>query len=260
MHNAAFAERRMNALYLPFHVTDLADFVANITPLAISGFSVTIPHKQTILRYLDDCDLLAAEIGAVNTVVVRGKRLYGYNNDYIGVLRAIESHVPLRSSRVLLIGAGGVARAAAFALSRAEAAVFIYARRPAQARALARAADAQPLERPSLRREFFDAIVNCTPVGLHAGAGSPRTSGELNCSLVMDLIYRPRMTPLLRLAARRGLTIIPGVEMFLAQGIAQYEMWTGKPAPQAVMRKTVMDALQKDEQTENPGAKAPIRR
>jgi len=258
MHNAAFAERRLNAVYLPFDVLDLADFIGNIGALRIAGFSVTIPHKQRILRYLDGCDPLAAEIGAVNTVVLRGTRLYGYNTDYVGVLRAIESRVPLRSSRVLLIGAGGVARAAAFALSRAGAAVAIWARRPEQARALARAAEGQALERPALQHEFFDAVVNCTPVGLRPGDGSPLRAGELNCSVVMDLIYRPRTTPLLRLAARRGIATISGVEMFLTQGMAQYEIWTGERAPEAVMRKAVLAALKQEEQREEKD-KAPAR-
>ena len=112
--------QKVNALYLPFPVVrDLARFLAFAQALGIRGFSVTIPHKQAILRYLDGCDPLAAEIGAVNTVVgPRGGRLYGYNTDYVGVLRAIERRMPLPSSRVLLFGAGGAARAAAFALAR----------------------------------------------------------------------------------------------------------------------------------------------
>ena len=170
---------------------DLRDFIAAIEPFGIAGFSVTIPHKERILRYLDDCDPLAAEIGAVNTVVVRAGKLCGYNTDFVGVLRAIEKRLPLASSRVLLLGAGGSARAAAFALARAGAAVSICARRPQRARALARAVGGEAIDRRALRRQSFDAIVNCTPVGMHPHGGSPLESGELNCRLVMDLIYRP---------------------------------------------------------------------
>ena len=256
MQNAAFAERKIDALYLPFEVRDLRDFVRAAGPLGISGFSVTIPHKQSILRYLHGCDSLAAEIGAVNTVVLRGTRLYGYNTDYVGVLRALESRVPLRSSRVLLVGAGGAARAAAFAIARKGASVFIWARRPAQAEALAKAAGAQAIERPALRRESFDAIVTCTPVGLRGGGASsmesPLEAKELNCRVVMEMIYRPRLTPLLRLAARQGIATISGVEMFLAQGAAQFEIWTGKRAPEAVMRKAVMAALRREEKDPAP--------
>ncbi len=265
MQNAAFAEQGVDALYLPFAVSDLGDFVRSAGAFGIAGFSVTIPHKQAILRYLDWCDPLAAEIGAVNTVLMRGTRLYGYNTDYVGVLQAIEKHVSLRSSRVLLVGAGGAARAAAFALAHKGATVVIWARRSQQAAALARAAGGQAVDRQALRRESFDAIVNCTPVGLHASApagmsagsrmasDSPLQAGELNCRVVMDMIYRPRVTPLLRLAASRGIATISGVEMFVAQGTAQYEIWTGKRAPEAVMRKAVLAALQAEERAGSHG-------
>ena len=113
--------RGIDAVFVPFHVRDLRDFLDAVGPLGIAGFSVTLPHKETILRYLDECDPLAAEVGAVNTVAVRAGRLYGYNTDYVGVLGSIERRVPLASSRVLLFGAGGSARAAAFALARAGA-------------------------------------------------------------------------------------------------------------------------------------------
>ena len=235
---------------------DLRDFLASVEPLGIAGFSVTIPHKQTILRHLDDCDPLAAEVGAVNTVVVRGGgRLYGYNTDYVGVLRAIEKRVPLGSSRVLLLGAGGAARAAAFALAHAGAVVVICARRPARARALARAVGGSIIERKMLRREFFDAIVNCTPVGMHPGEGSPLESGELNCRVVMDLIYRPRKTELLRRAERRGIEAISGADMFLAQGMAQWEIWTGERAPEAVMRRVLHAALDREERVASRAAR-----
>ena len=118
------------------------DFLRCIEPFGVAGFAVTIPHKEKILRHLDDCDPLAARIGAVNTVVVRGGgRLYGYNTDYVGVLRSLESRMQLAGSRVLLFGAGGAARAAAFALAQAGSIVCLCSRRPERARALARAAE-----------------------------------------------------------------------------------------------------------------------
>ena len=247
MHNAAFAARHKNAVYLPFHVRDLSDFIAALDPFRIAGFSVTLPHKERILRYLDDCDPLAAEIGAVNTVVVRAGKLCGYNTDFAGVLRAIERRLPLSSRSVLLIGAGGAARAAAFALARASAAVSIWARRPRPARALARAVGGEAIDRREIGRQSFDAIVNCTPVGMHPGGGSPLESRELNCRLVMDLIYRPLKTELLRRAERLGIETISGVDMFVAQGVAQWELWMGESAPETVMRRVVLGALQKEE-------------
>jgi 3-dehydroquinate dehydratase/shikimate dehydrogenase len=245
MQNAAFAARRMDAVYLPFLVHDLKDFLAAIVPLGIQGFSVTLPHKERILPHLDGCDPLAKKIGAVNTVVVRGGgKLYGYNTDYVGVLRALERRMPLRGSRVLIVGAGGAARAVAFALAEAGAAVCVCARRPTRAKALARAVGGEAVAWNRLRQEFFDAIVNATPVGMHPLVGrSPLEARDLNCRLVFDTIYRPRITKLLRLAARRGIETVSGVEMFVAQGAAQWEIWTGERAPVEAMRRAVVLAL-----------------
>jgi len=246
MQNAGFQARNVNAVYFPFRVLDLADFLRAIGALGIRGFSVTIPHKEAILRHLDGCDPLAAKIGAVNTVVVRGSgKLYGYNTDYVGVLRTLQTRIALRSSRVLIVGAGGAARAVAFALAQAGAAVCIWARRGNQAKSLARAVGGQSLSRNALGREFFDAIVNATPLGMHPNIDqSPLEPEELNCRLVFDTIYRPRETKLLKLAARRGIQTVSGVEMFVAQGTAQWEIWTGERAPVAAMRRAVIRALE----------------
>jgi 3-dehydroquinate dehydratase / shikimate dehydrogenase len=249
LQNAGFQAHKMDAVFLPFLVRDLRDFLGAITPLGIAGFSVTIPHKQAILRHLDDCDPMAAAIGAVNTVVVRGGgKLYGYNTDYVGVLRALGRRIPLRGSRTLIFGAGGAARAVAFALAESGAAVCICARRMAQARALARAVGGEAVERRRLQRELFDAIVNATPVGMYPHRDrSPLQAVELNCRLVFDLIYRPRTTKLLQRAVRRGIETISGVEMFLAQGTAQWAIWTGERAPESAMRRAVLRALRNEE-------------
>jgi 3-dehydroquinate dehydratase/shikimate dehydrogenase len=245
IHNTAFHARRVNAVYLPFLVRNLRDFLAAIEPFGIAGFSVTLPHKERILRHLDGCDPLASRIGAVNTVVVRGGgKLYGYNTDYVGVLRALERRVRIAGSRVLLYGAGGVARAVAFALAQGGAIVCVCARRPQQARTLARAVGGQAIERRRLRSEFFDAIVNCTPVGMHPrSVASPLRADELNCRLVFDTVYRPLQTKLLQLARRRGIETVSGAEMFIAQGTAQWEIWMGQRAPEEKMRGVVLAKL-----------------
>jgi 3-dehydroquinate dehydratase / shikimate dehydrogenase len=256
LQNAGFQARRVDAVYLPFLVRDLRDFIDSIEPLGIRGFSVTLPHKQRILRYLDGCDPLAAKIGAVNTVVVRGGgKLYGYNTDYVGVLRSLERRMPLRGSRVLIVGAGGAARAVAFALAQSGATPCITARRPAQAKALALAAGGQAVAWQRVRREFFDSVVNATPVGMHPLVGrSPLGARDLNCRLVFDTIYRPRTTRLLQLAAQRGIETVSGVEMFVAQGTAQWEIWTGERAPLEAMRRAVLLALAREE-TAGAGSK-----
>lgn len=248
MQNAGFRARRMDAVYVPVLVRDLRDFLNAIEPLGIAGFSVTLPHKEAILHHLDDCDPLAARIGAVNTVVVRsGGKLYGYNTDYVGVLRALEQRLPLAGSSVLVLGAGGSARAVTFALAQAGANIRICARRIEKARSLARAVGGAAIERRHLRSEFFDAIVNTTPVGMFPRTGeSPLDARELNCRLVFDLIYRPRTTRLLQLAARRGIETVSGLEMFVAQGTAQWEIWTGERAPVAAMSRAVIGALQRE--------------
>ena len=255
LHNTAFQARKFDAVFVPFLVQDVRDFLGAIKSLGVRGVSVTIPHKEAILRHLDDCDPLAERIGAVNTLVVRGGgRLYGYNTDYVGVLRSLEQRMRLAGSRVLLFGAGGAARAAAFALAQAGSIVCFTARRPERARELAGAVGGQVIPRAELPREYFDAIVNCTPVGMHPAGGCPLEAAELNCRIVMDMVYRPRETELLRLARRKGIETISGVEMFLAQGFAQYEIWTGERAPESAMRRAVEAALDREEKQKRGNA------
>ncbi|HXQ97802.1 MAG TPA: hypothetical protein VN774_05125, partial [Candidatus Limnocylindrales bacterium] len=230
-----------------FLVRDLRDFLVSRDSLGLAGFAVTLPHKRAIIRHLKDCDPLAERIGAVNTVVVRGdSRLYGYNTDYVGVLRALERHVQLAGSRVLILGAGGAARAAAFALAEAGALVSITARRESRASSLAREVGGEAIARRRMKKEFFDAIINATPVGMHSGDGTPLRTDELNCRVVMDMIYRPMDTPLLKLGRRRGIETVSGVEMFLAQGIAQWEIWMGERAPAEIMRRVVLATLRRE--------------
>jgi 3-dehydroquinate dehydratase/shikimate dehydrogenase len=251
LHNTAFRARKFDAVFVPFLVRNLREFLGSLRRLGVTGLSVTIPHKEKIIRFLDGCDPLAARIGAVNTIVVRGGgRLYGYNTDYVGVLRSLVQRMTLAGSRVLLFGAGGAARAAAFALAKAGSIVCLCARRPERARALAKAVGGHVVAREDLKQEFFDAIVNCTPIGMHPNGGLPLSSAELNCRIVMDMVYRPRETELLHLARRKGIEVISGLEMFLAQGFAQYEIWTGERAPESAMRRVVEAALDREEKSE----------
>lgn len=254
LHNTGFIARRLDAVYLPFLVHRLADFLAAVPEFGVRGFSVTLPHKQNILKRLKECEPLAAEIGAVNTVVVRRDgSFYGCNTDYVGVLRALENKLRIKGSRVMIFGAGGSARAAAFALARGGAVVSICARREKAAKELARSVGGEIVPRRALRTEFFDAILNSTPIGMHPHDGiSPLAPGELHCRLVMDLIYRPERTQLLKIAAKKGIPTVSGVEMFLAQGIAQWEIWTEKRAPEALMRRAVRTALRAEGKPHRP--------
>jgi 3-dehydroquinate dehydratase/shikimate dehydrogenase len=247
MHNAAFAACGFPGVYLPFPVESLEDFLGVIGPLDIRGFSVTIPYKQAILPYLAGCDVLAHRLGAVNTVVVRHGKLYGYNTDYAGVLAALHSRVKLGGCRALILGAGGAARAAAFALTDAGSRVAICSRRMEQATELARAAGAQTIARSELRRRSFDLIVNSTPAGMSPDRSSPLAGAELRAPVVFDMVYRPLETPLLRQAASHGLKTISGLEMLVAQGVAQWELWTRKHAPAGRMRRAALEALRRAE-------------
>ena len=248
MHNAAFQLRRMNCVYVPFPVRDLKDFLSVARELDVAGFSVTIPHKESIMRYLDECDETAEKIGAVNTVVVKRGRMVGYNTDYVGVVKALEGRGSVREKRVLIVGAGGAARAAAFACVDAGAEVTICARRRERAARLAKEAGAGVVERRDVARSRFDVIVNATPVGMQGrlegtAEESPLEARELNCELVFDLVYRPMRTKLLEMAERQGIATLSGVEMFIAQGTAQWEIWTGERAPVETMRNAVLNVL-----------------
>jgi len=240
-------------MFLPFLVENLGEFVKAIPEFGLRGISVTIPHKPTMMRYLDDCESMAEKIGAINTVVVaRNGALHGSNTDYVGVLRALEGKLKLRGARVLIFGAGGSARAAAFALTNIGAEVLICARRESVARQLARSCGAQVVARRQIASASFELIVNATPVGMHPNqSASPLSAKELNTQFVMDLIYRPMRTELLRIAERKRIGVISGVEMFLAQGFAQWELFVGGKAPETTMRQAVLRKLRADETSAN---------
>ncbi len=248
MHNTGYVVAKKDAVFLPFLVKSLGDFLKAIPDFGVRGFAVTLPHKETVFRKLDGCEPLAQKIGAVNTVTVRRDgSLYGSNTDYLGVLRALEKKINLSGRRVLILGAGGAARAAALAVASAGAEVFVCARREGMAQALAKAVNGERMKRAVLQKQKFDVIVNATPLGMHPYKGiSPLRASELNCSLVFDMIYRPIHTKLLEMAVARGLATISGVEMFLAQGIAQWEWWMKEEAPEKEMRRVVLKELIKN--------------
>jgi 3-dehydroquinate dehydratase/shikimate dehydrogenase len=251
LHNMGYIEAGKDAVFLPFLVENLKDFLKVLPDFGVRGVSVTLPHKETIFAYLDDLEPLAEKIGAVNTVTVqKNGSLHGRNTDYIGVLRALEKKMKLRGSRVVIYGAGGSARAAAVALHHDGAQVFVCARRPEAAKKLAKLVDGEAIPRSALRTQKFDALLNATPIGMYPyEMVSPLKASELNCGLVMDLIYRPMRTKLLKLAASRGITCVSGVEMFVAQGVAQWEHWMGQSAPESRMRAAVLRALKNEENT-----------
>jgi 3-dehydroquinate dehydratase/shikimate dehydrogenase len=241
MHLTAFRRENVNAVMLPLKVRALDDLLTVVRDLPLDGAAVTMPLKQEILPHLANMDPLTARIGACNTLRTGADgKLYGFNTDVAGVVRPLEKRMKLKGARILVLGAGGAARAAVFGLVEQGAEVVIVNRTHEKAAALARRAKAHVLKHNALSKQRFDAIVNTTPCGMTGFEQAlPLKESELNTPLVFDLVYNPLETPLLKLAHARGLAVISGIEMFVQQGARQFEIWTGKPAPEAEMLRVV---------------------
>jgi 3-dehydroquinate dehydratase/shikimate dehydrogenase len=182
-------------------------------------------------------------------------KLYGFNTDVAGITGPLEKRMPLAGAKVLVLGAGGAARAAVFGLREKGASVFILNRTAETAQKLARQSGSKTIRREALAKTSFDAIVNATPVGMAGNKAAPLLEAkDLNTKLVFDLVYNPLETPLLHLARQLSIPIITGVEMFVHQGARQFEIWTGKPAPEEEMFRVVLHALR--QQAEAAAAEA----
>ena len=245
VHNRAFQARRMDAVYLPFLVKtgQLRDFFVLARQLPIAGASVTIPHKQKVMRCLDAIDPLARRIGAVNTVWRKAGKWRGANTDAQGVLKPMEKRLRLAKSSVLLVGNGGAARGAAYAMSEAGAKLSIVGRNIDRVRALAKACDAEVLSTAQLPGRRFDALVHATPLGMSPHTNECFFEGDIPADVVLDMVYNPLETVLLRRAREQHCEVIPGIEMFIEQAAQQFEIWTGETAPRAVMEKAAVEAL-----------------
>jgi 3-dehydroquinate dehydratase/shikimate dehydrogenase len=245
VHNRALQARRIEAIYLPFLVgsLQLKDFFSLAEELPLQGFSVTIPHKQRIIRYLDTLDPLSRRIGAVNTVWRKTRKWRGTNTDIDGVRIPLEKRLRLSKATVLVAGNGGAARAAAFALSDAGARISITGRNPDRIRALAKACGGEAVMPDQLANTRFDVLVHATPLGMWPHVDDCFFEGPLPAQIVFDLVYNPAETVLLRRAAAQGCEVIPGVEMFIEQAARQFEIFTGESAPRLVMERAAQEAL-----------------
>ena len=252
IHNAAFQKLELNFVYLAWRVEHIADAIRGLRALGnFRGASVTIPHKVAAVPLLDEVEPTARHIGAINTIVSDGGKMSGYNTDATGALRALrEGGARLSGQRVVMLGSGGAARAIAFALATEGAVERLDLlgiddnERKALAGDLASktamAVHDTQLNEDSLKKVLpaSSVLIHCTPIGM-----SPKVqdscvpSSLLHPGLtVMDIVYNPRETRLLKEAAAAGCRTIPGLEMFLHQAAAQFELWTNRPAPTAVMR------------------------
>jgi 3-dehydroquinate dehydratase/shikimate dehydrogenase len=245
VHNRAFQARRIDAVYLPFlvHPQQLKDYFSLAADLPVAGFSVTIPHKQKVIRYLDAVDPLARRIGAVNTVWRKAGKWRGCNTDADAVIHALSQHMRLSKSTILLAGNGGAARSAAFALVDNGAKVSLVGRNPDRVRALAKICGAEPLMREQLDSHHFDAFVHATPLGMYPKTEETFFDEEIPADLVFDMVYNPLETALIRRAQEQGKTVVRGIEMFIDQAVRQFELWTGESAPRSAMEKAALEAL-----------------
>ena len=263
MMNAAFRRETVNAVYLALQADKLADLLTLVNEIPIQGLSVTMPLKQEVLASLEKTDPLSAKIGACNTVLrAQDGLLYGFNTDVAGVVAPLERRMSLKGAKVLVLGAGGAARAAVFGLRDRGAEVWILNRTPETAQKLARQAGAKTIKKEAVAKTPFDVIVNATPIGMAGNkAAQMLEAKDLNAKLVFDLVYNPIETPLIAAARSKGIPVVAGVEMFVQQGARQFEIWTGKPAPEEEMLRVVLHALKQkaDEPeavAEKPRAKA----
>jgi len=243
--NAALRRENVNGVYLALHAKTLKDLLACVRDIPIHGLSVTMPYKEAILKHLDNTDSHTSKIGACNTVVrAQDGKLYGFNTDTAGVVRPLEQRLALEQAKILVLGAGGAARAAVYGLKERGAEVYILNRSLGPAQKLARSARARLMKRADLKKMRFDVIINATPVGMGNTRDTPLKENEINTRYLFDMIYDPPETRLMKLARARGADIIPGIEMFVHQAARQFEIWTGKPAPWDDMLRVVNVALQ----------------
>lgn len=256
MHNRAFNHAGIDAVYLPLEVHDLAAFLRRMVRRETReinfnwrGFSVTAPHKQTILAHLDTLDPAARNIGAVNTVVALDGSLYGYNTDHAALLTPLENRINLHGARVAVIGAGGAARATLWSLRERGAHTTVFARNHERAAQTSHDFDAAHAPLDGARFDGLDLVINATPLGTwkHDGTHEHETPARADqlrgARLVYDLVYNPRHTAFMRAGEAAGCEAIGGLEMLIGQAAAQWKLWTGEDAPVEVMRSATENKL-----------------
>ena len=247
LHNAAFRLCGLNAVYLAFESRDAEGCLSGMRALGIRGMSVTIPHKSKVISLLDEVGSLAKSIGAVNTVVNDRGRLIGHNTDALGALRPMEEKVILSGMRCLLIGAGGAAQAIGFVLKDKGVALSVVNRSRHRGEALAGKLHCPYIPLDEVGKHDADMIIQTTPVGMYPYINQCSVPEQLlkKDMLVMDIIYNPLETQLLKKAKDNGCTIIDGLSMFIYQGAEQFELWTGVHPPVSEMRRAVEEVLKK---------------
>ncbi len=243
LHNLAFQTHGINAVYLAFAPRDIGKAVSAIRTLSIRGASITLPFKESVIPFLDRVDDTAGNIGAVNTIVNKNGVLTGYNTDAEAVA---DSLVPLgiAGKNVLILGAGGAARAAAFAITSKGGKVFVSNRTVSRGKALARSVNGSFLELSRIMEMDWEphVIINATSLGMKPNENVLPFPGEflLPEMIVMDSVYTPVNTCLVQTARKKGCHVVDGLSMFVAQAAAQFFLWTGIVPDTELMRKAMI--------------------
>lgn len=258
IHNAAFNHLKLDFIFLAFRVkaAELENALRGVRGLGIHGLNVTMPHKTTVINYLDEVDSTVKFLGSANTILNKNGKLSGFNTDGDGALKALrENGIELSEKKVLLLGAGGAAKAIAFALAEEVGELAILNRAAEKAAVLADALNRMfgkkvvggALSPSALQKNLQDAdiLVNATSVGMHPNVNQSLVVPQwLKSDLaVMDIVYNPVETKLAKDAKAAGAKVISGVEMLIYQGAASFEIWTGCPAPIEVMRQAALSKL-----------------
>jgi shikimate dehydrogenase/3-dehydroquinate dehydratase type I len=245
MHDAALREMKIAGKYLPFCMQDIASALRGIRGIGIRGVGVTMPYKVAVMDHLDEVDADAHKIGAVNTIVNDNGSLKGMNTDWIGLVQSLREVMDIKGRVFAILGAGGTARAAVFGIEREGGIPVIVNRNVARGKSLARewACPFYPLT--ELGRVKADCLINTTSVGMMPNIDESPVNGAafVNYRWVMDVIYNPLKTRLMRDAEKAGCITIPGLGMFVNQGAEQIRLWTGQEAPRELMKRVVMERL-----------------
>jgi len=252
IHNGAFKRMGWNAVYLAFEVKNVEEALRGIRGLGVRGVSVTIPFKTKVVPFLDKVEGLAKKIGAVNTIVNRGGRLIGYNTDCEGALEALEEKMNLSGKRIVLLGAGGAARAIGFGLKERDCRLIIVNRSRDRGEALSRELKCHFLPMSSLVKMKTgeleaDVVINATSLGMYPRDRETPIPKKLlkEGMIVMDIVYEPLETKLLCEAKKKGCLTIDGLEMLVRQGVAQFEIWTGRKLEIGQIKKDLRRVLEK---------------
>jgi len=246
IHNAGIREKNLNFIYLAFKITNVKDSIIAMRELGIVGYSVTIPHKIEVMNYLDEVEVKAKLIGAVNTVVNKNGKLVGYNSDCTGAMNALKEKTQISGKRVYILGAGGVARAIVAGLVEEGAKVKIFDILAQKAVDLARDFNCSSGQLGEVDSNC-DILINASPIGMHPKVDEMAVSENVlkKEMVVFDVVYNPLQTKLLKTAKNKGCVIVEGVEMFLGQAYVQFEMFFGEKAPKEIMRKVLLEELTK---------------